>query len=584
MQVQSYIRKYYPLLQFAVSFILWVLLGCIPAAQIVVESDLIDSAILGLSGGALPDFIKYAVIFVALILTYSLLRSALSRSADRHGLTVGKRLDRARVEKTDRIAFGVTETAEFRELHEKAEKAAELDSTFYGALQSGTISFVQIVTSFFVLLTIDMRTAIVLFLLLVAGTLINKNASRNTDSFWSEYMQNMRHANYLASLLLHREYAAERKIFNYHREIEDRYHQDYAVAAGKNSRLGRKRFYAELITNLFSVLYSILTVLLLIEPTITGRISMGTFIAAFSAANRLRGVGGQFYGAVFDALSSFRQLSGFFSFLQLEEEEEHPSDKRAELSQEIAFRHVTFTYPGMSEPVLNDVSFTLQAGRHYALVGENGSGKTTLVKLLLGLYQPTKGSILVGGKDIKEMTRDEKRQLFSAIFQDFYRYPLSVRENISLGGGRAQDDDEIRTVLHALDFHAPFLFQPDGLDRNLNLLKQESVDMSGGEWQKITVARSVLSPAPIVVLDEPNAALDPLSEEAFYRVYEEMSRHKTTLFISHRLGAVKSADCILVLKDHHIIAMDAHDALMGSCPYYRNLFDTQRGLYYGNNA
>lgn len=103
--------------------------------------------------------------------------------------------------------------------------------------------------------------------------------------------------------------------------------------------------------------------------------------------------------------------------------------------------------------------------------------------------------------------------------------------------------------------------------------------MSGGEWQKLTVARVVLSPAPIAVLDEPNAALDPISEMAFYHVYEEMLASKTTLFISHRLGAVKSADQILVLQNHHLIAMAPHDALMTSCTYYRELFETQRGLY-----
>lgn len=267
----------------------------------------------------------------------------------------------------------------------------------------------------------------------------------------------------------------------------------------------------------------------------------------------------------------------------MEEEENHHSEKQADLSKGIEFQNVSFTYPGTSTPVLENISFTCQKGMHYALVGENGCGKTTLVKLLLGLYKPTEGCVLVGGKDVSEMSREEKRQLFSAVFQDFYRYPLSVRENVSLSSTKLQESGKINSVLHLLNFNAQ-CFSQKGIDVNLNLLKQESVDLSGGEWQKLSVARSILSSAPIVVLDEPNAALDPMSEMAFYRVYEETFGSRTTLFISHRLGAVKTADYIMVLRNKHLIAMDSHTTLMSSCAYYRELFEAQKGMYYETNT
>ena len=595
MRKLTYIQNYYPIRLFTILILSCVLLGCIPSFQIIVQRNLIDASIKGVAGGNSQDFLLYLIQFIALALLNSLLVNVLQLGTNRHNRIVGKRLDTQRIEKCSKISFPITETQSFHELCEQAQKAAESDNAFFAALQIGIKSAIQILTSFVVLFSIDARTTIIIFVLLFLGVYINKNAGKNSGNFWGEYIQNMRHANYLSSLLLHREYAMERKIFHYNPEIEKRYHKDCAIAIEKNSKLGRKRLFSECLTTLFSAIYSMTAILLLISPVTQGSISIGTFIVAFTAIANLRTIANQFYGAIFDISNNFDRLSGFFSLLELEEDHNGTSDEPIDLSKGIEFRHVSFAYPGASSAVLDDVSFTLKAGMHYALVGENGCGKTTLVKLLLGLYQPTNGSILVGGKDISTMSQEVKRQIFSAIFQDFYRYPLSIHENVllsspssassidstnSTSSSTQQRSDEIHRVLDALHFNAPVRKKENGLDISLGFLKQESADLSGGEWQKLTVARSVLSPAQIIMLDEPNAALDPLSELAFYRVYENMFASKTTLFISHRVGTVKSADQILVLRNSHLIAMNTHDALMNTCKYYRELFETQRGLYY----
>ncbi len=581
----TYICKYYPISLFTVLALSSAILGCIPALQMIVQRNLIDTAIEGISSGISQNFVVYLSQFIVLVFFNSLLTSMLQFGTSRHNRIVAKRLDTQRIEKCSKVSFPITETQSFHELCERAEKAIESDNAFFAALQTGIKSAIQILTSFVVLFSIDERTTIIISVLLFLGIQINKTAAKNTGNFWGEYIQNMRHANYLSSLLLHREYAMERKVFHYNPEIEKRYHKDCAIAIEKNSKLGRKRLFSECLITLFSAVYSMAAILLLIFPVMRGSISIGTFIVAFTAIANLRTIASQFYGAIFDVSNNFDHLSGFFSLLALEEDHNKMSDDPIDLSKGIEFQHVSFAYPGASSAVLDDVSFTLKAGMHYALVGENGCGKTTLVKLLLGLYQPTSGTIFVGGKDVSTMCKEEKRQVFSAIFQDFYRYPFSIRENVLLSSPSStnlssqQRFDEIHRILDALHFDAP-VCKKNGLDVSLGFLKQESTDLSGGEWQKLIVARSVLSPAQIIVLDEPNAALDPMSELAFYRIYEKMFDSKTTLFISHRLGAVKSADQIMILRNSHLIAMDAHDALMNTCEYYRELFETQRGLYY----
>ena len=584
MHKSTYIRQYYPMGLFTTLVASCAVIGCIPSLQIIVQRNLIDTAIDGLANGSLQAFIVHLIRFIALILLDSLLASLLQFGTNHLNLIVGKKLDSQRVNKCCNVSFPIMETQAFHDLCEQAEKASESDQGFFAALQTGIKSTIQIITSFVVLSSIDVRTAVVIFVLLLLGIGINKSAAKNSGNIWGEYIQNMRYANYLSSLLLYREYAMERKVFHYNPEIENRYHKDCLVAIEKNSKLGHKRLISESVTTLFSAIYSMTAILLLGTSVGNGDITVGSFIAAFSAISSLRNVTSQLYGAIFDVSNNFNRLSGFFSLLELDEDCTPSLDEPIDILKGIEFQNVSFSYPGMSFPVLENVSFILKPGMHYALVGENGCGKTTLVKLLIGLYQPTSGRILVGGKDVRKMCIEEKRQIFSAIFQDFFRYPLSIRENVSLSSPMPQSSNIINDALDALHFDAPLRQKENGLDIGLGFLTQESTDLSGGEWQKLTIARSILSPAQVIVLDEPNAALDPMSEMAFYRVYEEMFASKTTLFISHRLGAVKSADQILVLHNSHLIAMDSHNSLMNTCGYYRKLFETQRGLYYGSQA
>jgi ATP-binding cassette, subfamily B, bacterial len=587
MQKIAYIRKYYSIGLFSLIMIACILLGCLPALQIVLERNLIDVAIQGASSGGLQTFTRGLIQFIVLLFINLLLKSLLQFATERHNLLVAKKLDTQRVEKCKRISFPIMETQNFHQLNEKSEKAGEANSTLFASLQSGLKCTIQVVTSFVVLFYFDARTALVAFVLLIPGVLLNKKASRDSVSFWGEYIQNMRHANYLSSLLLHREYATERKIFNYNAELEAQYSSDCSTAIQKNSKLGQARFFSKLFSTIFSAVYTVIAILLLIPPVKIGSLSIGSFLAAFTAIATLRSTANQLCASIFDVGNNFEKLKGFFSLMELEEEVvslPEQSNEKLDLSKGIEFQQVSFKYPNAQDVVLENVSFILNIGMHYALVGENGCGKTTLVKLLVGLYKPTSGRILFGSKELSKLSQEEKRQLFSVIFQDLYRYPLSVRENVSLGSDKMQNTDAIQEALKALQFDGTDQDETEldetKLDASLGLLKQDSVDLSGGQWQKLAVARSMLSPAPIVILDEPNAALDPMSELAFYRVYEKNFAQKTTLFISHRLGAVKTADKILVIKDKHLIAMDSHDELMNNCTYYKQLYETQRGLYY----
>ncbi len=270
--------------------------------------------------------------------------------------------------------------------------------------------------------------AIVVFAMLIPGILINKNTIKSSGGFWGQYVQNMRHANYLSSLLLHREYANERKIFNYNQEIEDRFHKDCSRAMKKNSKLGQKRLVSECWTTVFAAVYSMMAIILLALPVNEGIVSIGSFIAAFTAIASLRTIANQLYASVFDVSNNFEKMKGFFSLLDLEEEQITQLEENIDLKKGIEFQNV---------------SFSLKLGTHYALVGENGAGKTTLSNVILGLFAPTSGSVYYDNKNVLETSEVELRKRQSVVPQNFMRYKMSVRDNIAIADFEHVDEEKI---------------------------------------------------------------------------------------------------------------------------------------------
>ena len=233
--------------------------------------------------------------------------------------------------------------------------------------------------------------------------------------------------------------------------------------------------------------------------------------------------------------------------------------------------------------MLRDLCLKMEPGRHYAVVGRNGAGKTTLTKLLTGLYTDYEGEILINNKSIKNYAASELKSFFAVLFQDFSRYHISLRDNIAIGDirnfGNPDTDRNIEKILDELNMTDNIRTLPDKMNTHLGKLDEKGVDFSGGQWQRLAIARVMLSPAPMYILDEPTAALDPMSESKIYGDFEYISRQKTTLLISHRLGATKTADYILVLDDGHIVQQGSHATLMQYDGLYKDMYDSQRSWY-----
>jgi ATP-binding cassette subfamily B protein len=244
------------------------------------------------------------------------------------------------------------------------------------------------------------------------------------------------------------------------------------------------------------------------------------------------------------------------------------------------FRDVSFRYPGTSRLVLDRLNFSLLPGERVALIGENGEGKTTIVKLLTRLYDPTEGAIFLDGIDLREYDLEDLYREVGVIFQDFMRYELTARENIAVGRIEEIGDlDSIRMAARKSLADEVIARLAGGYEQMLGRRFHEGVDLSGGEWQKLALARAYLRDAQLLILDEPTAALDARSEFAVFQRFAELTQGKSALFISHRFSTVRMADRIVVLANGRIAEDGDHGQLMALGGRYAEMFEMQAASY-----
>jgi ATP-binding cassette subfamily B protein len=248
--------------------------------------------------------------------------------------------------------------------------------------------------------------------------------------------------------------------------------------------------------------------------------------------------------------------------------------------QGFVFEDVGFRYPDAERWAVRHLDLTIGAGEVVALVGENGAGKTTIVKLLARLYDPTEGRILLDGRDLRDYDLADLRGRIGVIFQDFVRFGFSAAENIGVGAIEAADDRErVRGAAERSRADAVVERLPGGYDQILGKRFEAGIDLSGGEWQKIAIARAYMREADLLVLDEPTAALDARAEYEIFQRFRDLSRGRTAVLISHRFSTVRMADRILVLEGGQVVESGSHEALLAQGGRYAELFELQAAGY-----
>ena len=344
---------------------------------------------------------------------------------------------------------------------------------------------------------------------------------------------------------------------------------------------------ANLSDSIFSIVRNLIAYTILVAMVLNGTISVAQFtfmigiVIGFAVwLNQLS----ESYGRVKEAslrIDNFREYIDMDEGINLEDGEDIEGLLNSKLSVE--FRNVTFTYPKSEKPTINNLNLKIEAGEKIALVGINGAGKTTLVKLLTGLYNPTEGEILINGINVSAFSRYDYYELFGVIFQDINPLPFTIAENIS---GKIDEETNLELVNEVLE-KAGLAKKVASLQKkeqtNLTqVVDDKGIMLSGGELQKLMLARALYKDSPILVLDEPTAALDPLAEQELYLKYNTLTENKTSIFISHRLASTQFCNRIVYLEDGLILETGNHKELMNLKGKYSEMFNIQSQYYKEN--
>jgi ATP-binding cassette, subfamily B, bacterial len=425
-------------------------------------------------------------------------------------------------------------------------------------------------------------------LLLLIGCLIPAFLGESHFAFLN-YAKNFRQTpakrqlDYLRQVGGSKEAAKELKLFGLSDFLTGRFTSLSNQILDENLTLSRKRLIAVSCLSLLSTGGYYGAYLWVVYETVTGHFSIGTLsfltVSIMNASNTISQIFSTLSGIADQALF-LTDLIAFFGMKPTVQSKPNALPAPRQIKQGFEFRDVSFSYPGTERLILNNLNFRVEPGERIALIGQNGQGKTTIVKLMTRLYDPTAGQVLLDGVDLREYSIEDLCQEVGVIFQDFMRYEMTARENIAVGRIEFLDDEKRIHAAAEKSLADGVIQQLAGkYDQMLGRRFEGGVDLSGGEWQKLALARAYLREAQILILDEPTAALDARAEFEVFQRFNELTRDKMALFISHRFSTVRMAERIIVLENGSIAEEGSHDSLMARGGTYAGMFELQASSY-----
>ena len=472
------------------------------------------------------------------------------------------------------------------EFYDKLERARR-QTTGRVVLMSMVLSQLQdLITILFLavgLVAFEPWLILILIVAVLPSFISEAHFSRSSYSLVRSWTPQRRELDYLRYIGASVETAKEIKVFGLDDFLTGRFGtiaNEYYLA---NKKLAVKRTIWGTLLQISSVIAYYGAYLLIILRTVAGSLTVGDMTFLSGSFNRLQNQLQNLLSTFTRITESSLYLQDYFDFLAITpliQDAPDAIDAPKNINDGIRFDNVGFQYPGTDIWAVRHISFLLKAGEKLALVGENGAGKTTLVKLLARMYDPVEGSISIDGVDIRKFRIEDYRKMIGVIFQDYVRFSFKASENVAVGQIEETDNEKQIRMAAEKSLADPVIRRlPEGYDQMLGKRFAEGIDLSGGEWQKIALARAYMRDAQIVILDEPTAALDARAEYEVFKRFAELTAGKTAVIISHRFSTVRMADRILVLKNGEMLEIGTHKELLDNKGLYAELFSLQAQGY-----
>lgn len=499
-------------------------------------------------------------------------------------------LERLRMRKMFKTDFKNMENPDFLDFGQKAKNALYQGNGFHGVLYESHNIISNSIIIIFSSVMIGIRNIwvliAILFMAIIVGYILGWFGKRDKIKFQDVMAPTNRKLNYLERTSKNFDFAKDIRLFN----MSGVFKREFAVLNNFFFKKNRQHHNRWIIGALCmeSVLLSETLVMYgwLVWSVLKGEMAISDLLLFIGLVNSLhRNIG--FMSWIYSAVkTNTLMINDYREFVNWKEDSESFAEgegveKNLDFdSYEFKFENVSFKYPGHDNYVLKNINLTIKNDSKLAVVGINGAGKTTLIKLIMKLYNPTEGRILLNGRDLRDFDRDEYFKLFSPVFQNIECFALPIFENVSFEVEEETDMDKVTSALERSGLLEKIDMYDAGIRVNLlKIFDEKGIDLSGGEKQKLALARALYKDAPIVILDEPTAALDALAEDRMYREFNNMVKNKIAIFISHRLGSTRFCDQIAMFKEGEIVELGTHSELLEKNGEYAEMFNIQSSYY-----
>lgn len=555
----------------------------IPAISVYITANFVDSVIAYFSGNEKERFISQLFMLIGIVAFQYLNKYFIQYFNKRFELEMTKSINVGIIEKKSKLHYMYIENSESWNLLSRISREPHLKfiNGYNNAIN--LLNLVINVGSLMIVLSTKVVWAGILVLFLsVPLTFVAVKAGKKTYDANKSVEEHRRKYLYYQDVLRSRENIEERTIFNFFDKINKEWNNKYQTALKVVLKTEMKNYFLTKSSGLIMAMLSIIICAILLIPLKNNEISIGVFMSLIAAFFNLVNVIVWELIEIMKELSSGKEfLKDLESFKNMDEvnESESLDESRAFSFESLQFKDVSFAYPGTDRYILKNFNLMIEKDKHYAFVGINGSGKTTITKLMLKMYTNYTGEILINGKELKTYKLEDIRNIFSVVFQDYGKYYISFKENIIIGQNDNFEEERFWDCINNINLNSVIAKLPNGIYNQLGKIKEEGVDISGGEWQKIVIGRSLYSKAPIRIFDEPTSALDPIIESKIYSLFDKLCNGKTTIFITHRLGAAKIADTIVVIDNGKVKEIGSHEELIKMNGIYADMFLSQKGWY-----
>ena len=538
----------------------------------------------------LKTIIIYTIVICLIMLIFDIISTTCYNSFEFEYRKTEGYVEKKRMDKLFHTDFKNMESPDFLDYVQRAKTALNRGNGFHGVLYQSRNFIAQGTLMILSAALIGIQNLLMMIIFIVISFGIVKISSfftkRDKIKFSDAMAPTWRKMNYLESTTKNFDFAKDIRLFNMSNAFANQLSGVNETYKELNRKHHNRMVLWEVSLGSVLLIQKLLMYTWLVYNVVTGAYQISDFVLYVGLVTTFHNSVGYVNWIYSSMRTNSLMINDYRNFVDWKEDKETADEKDGHITDinlnkfEFRFENVSFKYPGHDNYVLKNVNLTIKDGAKLAVVGVNGAGKTTFIKLMMKLYEPSEGRILLNGIDIKEYNREEYFKLFSPVFQNVESFAMPIYQNVSFAEEDKTDMNKINKVLEQSGLSEKINSYEKGVHTNLlKIFDKEGIDLSGGEKQRLAMARALYKDGKVVILDEPTAALDALAEDRMYREFENMIKGKTAVFISHRLGSTRFCDKIAMFEDGMIVEEGTHEELMEKNGKYAYMFGIQSQYY-----